>query len=119
MNKLLAALLTGFIVSAANAQITVLPAAPPVVAGSTTVTTTTKDIRTGTVDGTRVGNTATTTTRTTRSTTVANDARVMGAPATVTTVHRDIRVRKPCPPGLAKKNNGCVPPGLARKMPRD
>lgn len=117
MNKLLAALLTGLIASAANAQISVSPAAPPVVAGSTTVTTTTKDIRTGTVDGTRLGNTATTT-RTTRSTTVANDARVMGAPATVTTVHRDIRVGKPCPPGLAKKHNGCRPPGLTR-MPRD
>ena len=116
MNKLLAALLTGFIVSAANAQITVSPAAPPVVAGSTTVTTTTKATRIGTVDGTPLG--TATTTRTTSSTTVANDPRVMGAPATVTTVHRDIRVGKPCPPGLAKKHNGCRPPGLT-SMPRD
>ncbi|GAC1604225.1 MAG: hypothetical protein NVS3B2_09580 [Ramlibacter sp.] len=118
MNKLLFALLTGFIVSAANAQITVVPAASPVVAGSTTVTTTTKSTRIGNIDAAALGTTATTT-RTTRSTTVANDARVMGAPATVTTMHAETRVGKPCPPGLAKKKNGCTPPGLAPRSPRD
>jgi Ni/Co efflux regulator RcnB len=38
---------------------------------------------------------------------------------------RDRRGGKACPPGLAKKNNGCMPPGQARKwavgqpLPRD
>ena len=39
---------------------------------------------------------------------------------------REFRKRKRCPPGLAKKNNGCMPPGQAKKkwaygksLPRD
>lgn len=28
----------------------------------------------------------------------------------------DDRYRRHCPPGLAKKNNGCLPPGQAKKM---
>ena len=28
----------------------------------------------------------------------------------------DTRVAAACPPGLAKKNNGCLPPGQARKL---
>ncbi len=115
MNKLLTAMLTGLVfVGAAHAQYLVSPP-PPAVTGTTV--TTTQDTRIGT-DGTRRSS-ATTTTRTTKSTTVVDNTRVLGAPATVTTIERDTRVIKPCPPGLAKKNNGCLPPGQARKQPRD
>ena len=31
----------------------------------------------------------------------------------------DDRFRNGCPPGLAKKNNGCLPPGQAKKMDDD
>jgi hypothetical protein len=30
--------------------------------------------------------------------------------------HRDYRSARSCPPGLAKKNNGCLPPGQAKKL---
>ena len=31
--------------------------------------------------------------------------------------HNDQVVTTNCPPGLAKKNNGCMPPGQAKKLP--
>lgn len=34
----------------------------------------------------------------------------------VRTYYRDEYVAGRCPPGLAKKNNGCLPPGQAKKM---
>ncbi len=41
---------------------------------------------------------------------VDNDRRV------VSTYYRDEFSRGNCPPGLAKKDNGCLPPGQAKKM---
>ncbi|MDP1840975.1 MAG: hypothetical protein Q8N31_08020 [Reyranella sp.] len=35
---------------------------------------------------------------------------------TVYTYYRTEFVRGDCPPGLAKKNNGCLPPGQAKKL---
>lgn len=32
--------------------------------------------------------------------------------------HRDVRLITGCPPGLAKKDNGCLPPGQAKKLAR-
>lgn len=36
----------------------------------------------------------------------------------VYTPYRDYGLIKGCPPGLAKKNNGCLPPGQAKKLQR-
>ena len=36
--------------------------------------------------------------------------------STVSTYYRDEFARGNCPPGLAKKDNGCLPPGQAKKM---
>ena len=35
--------------------------------------------------------------------------------STVSSYYRDEFARGNCPPGLAKKNNGCLPPGQAQK----
>jgi hypothetical protein len=40
--------------------------------------------------------------------------RSMGNPAKSYAVNDKDKADKPCPPGLEKKNNGCVPPGHAK-----
>jgi hypothetical protein len=39
-------------------------------------------------------------------------------PQVVVVPYRDYGVLQGCPPGLAKKNNGCLPPGQAKKIER-
>lgn len=48
----------------------------------------------------------------------ARDVRtvVEGTPVAVFRVERDRGLIAGCPPGLAKRNNGCLPPGQARQM---
>lgn len=43
---------------------------------------------------------------------------IAGGPVTVFRVEPDRGLVAGCPPGLAKRNNGCLPPGQARKIER-
>lgn len=43
-------------------------------------------------------------------------SRDRGEQAEATVPYRDYGVMRGCPPGLAKKNNGCLPPGQAKKV---
>lgn len=43
---------------------------------------------------------------------------VAGSPLTMFRIEPDRGLVAGCPPGLARRNNGCLPPGLARKVER-